>query len=62
MTDYFEILRHNLFDKSEKVGEYICWRGGVGRDVYGTMRGGWPVEGSKVEKVLRVALIVEMTR
>ena len=34
----------------------------MGRDGNGTMRVGWPVEGSKVEKVLRVALIVEMTK
>ena len=45
MGNIFEILKEKLAAKSEK-------RGGVGKDGYGIFRGvGWPVEGSKVQKV-----------
>ena len=37
----------------------IYWKGG-GRNGYGILRVGWPADGSKVEKVHRVALMVEM--
>ena len=39
---------------------HLLERVGGGRDGYGILRVGWPVEGSKVEKVHRVALMVEM--
>lgn len=29
LVNYFEILRHDLPVKMEKVGECICWRGGL---------------------------------
>lgn len=61
MADIFEILKEKLAAKSEKVGGgCIYWKGGVGTDGYGILRVGWPVEGSRVEKVHRVALMVEM--
>ena len=57
-------MKEKLAAKSEKVGGgCIYWKGGgVGRDGYGILRVGWLVEGtcSKVEKVHRVALMVEM--
>ena len=62
MGDIFEILKEKLAAKSEKVGGggvCIYWKGG-GRDGYGILRVGWPVDGSKVEKVHREALMVEM--
>ena len=40
-------------------GAHLLEGGGGGRDGYGFLRVGWQVGGSKVEKMHRVALMVE---
>lgn len=63
MDDIFNHLRNKLEAKSERVGGLrgcVLWKGGVGSNGYGFIRVSWPEEGSKVERVHRVALMVEM--
>lgn len=63
MEDVFNKLRIKLEAKSERVGGLggcVLWKGRVGRNGYGYIRVLWPDEGSKLERVHRVALMVEM--
>lgn len=63
MDDIFNHLRNKLEAKTERVGglgDCVLWKGGVGSNGYGFIRVSWPEEGSKVERVHRVALMVEM--
>ena len=59
MGDIFEKLK-KVADKREKGGVHLLEGGGGGRDGYGILSIGWQAEGSKVEHVHRVALLVKM--
>ena len=63
MEVLFRDLKMKLTTRSEREGgpgDCLIWRGATDRHGYGVMWVRWPEEGKKLERVHRVALMVQM--
>ena len=56
----FELKLTTRSEREGGPGDCLIWRGATDRHGYGVMWVRWPEEGKKLERVHRVALIVQM--